>query len=81
MFHGDMNAAAFLSVRRANWNSPISAKSDRGSSVGSDLEVDILVLQLFRLKSFSEILVEEGLASSTQPLAETKPPKPTAPRP
>jgi hypothetical protein len=80
MFHGETNAAAVLRVRKANWNSPISAKSGRGSSVASALEVDNLELQLLRLKSLNETFVEEGFANSTQPLADTNPPKPTAPK-
>ncbi len=74
MFHGDTNAAAVLKVRRASWNSPISAKLGKGRSEASDLEVDNLELQLFRLKSLREILVEEGFANSTQPLADTNAP-------
>ncbi len=66
-FHGETIAAAFQSVLNASWNSPISAKSGRELSEGSDLEVDILPLQLYKLNSFGESFVDEGSANSFFP--------------
>jgi hypothetical protein len=62
--------------------SPNQANGQLGELTGSralesNLEVDTLPLQLLRLNNFSRSLVEEGFASSTQPLAVTKPPRPT----
>jgi hypothetical protein len=65
--------AAFLNVLRASWNSPTSAKS--GSPPNGELffELDTLLLQLLRLNNLMDSLVEDGLASSTQPFAVTNP--------
>ncbi len=75
MFHGETKDTAVLSILRASCSSPISENSD--SSSVSPFLLEALELQLFRLNCLSDSFVEEGLASSTQPLADTKPPSPT----
>jgi hypothetical protein len=75
MFHGETKDAAVLSVLRANCSSPISDNSDL--SPVSPFLLEALELQLFRLNCLRDSFVEDGFANSTQPLAETKPPRPT----
>ncbi len=73
-FHGATKEAAVRRVLKASWNSATSENSSEGFSSLSDFFEDF---EQLRLNILSDIFVDEGLASSTQPFAETKPPSPT----
>ncbi len=76
-FQDIVKAAAVRIVLRASWNSPISVKSFISASSLSDFLLEDRREQQLMLKWQRLNLVEAGLASSTQPRDETKPPSPT----